>query len=75
MTNEEFCEIMDNSNFMIDSSNLYDMKIFDILQRQIPKEPYNVSNKAGICPNCGSYVCFAWHEVACGDCGQLLDWS
>lgn len=26
MTYEEYCEIMDKSNFMIDNSNPYDMK-------------------------------------------------
>lgn len=53
----------------------YINNILEALEKQIPKKPLNTKDKAGICPTCGNYICFAWHETACGDCGQAIDWS
>lgn len=77
MTNEELCEIMDNSNFMIDSNNKYDMKILEILNKQVPKKPikdcyFDIPN---VCPVCGQEFGFNSGFKYCENCGQALDWS
>lgn len=75
MTNEEYCEIMDNSNFLIDSANTYDMKIKEALEKQIPKKTKETSFGTE-CSVCNSIVkirgCakFAY----CPYCGNKIDW-
>lgn len=81
MTKEEFCEIMDNSNFMIDSSNPYDMKILEALGKQIPKKPIDNHH----CPSCETGlphkgITDEWCKCCfdpdfCPTCGQRLNWS
>lgn len=73
MTNEELCEIMDNSNFMIDSNNKYDMKIYELLKKQIPKKPINGHPRDYRCPYCYNDV--YGDGFYCGICGQALDWG
>lgn len=86
MTYEMLCEIIDNSNFMIDSNNPYDMKMLDILEMQIAKRPdIRVEEnypEAGCtyyhcdCPNCGEFIYGGrWHRPHHCFCGQKLDWS
>lgn len=86
MTNKEYCEIMDNSNFFIDSANPYDMKIKEALEKQIPKKPIPIDweqykdkiinaeyMRSGCwCPNCGRMIKSGKY---CVHCGQKLDWG
>ena len=71
MTNEEYCEIMDKSNFMIDSANPYDMKIKEALEKQIPKM---VVDKDSCCTICEEMIP-RWDYKYCPNCGQKIDWS
>lgn len=79
MTNEELCEIMDNSNFLADSSNKYDMKILEILNKQVPKSPHvriTLLTKSYRCPVCNCEVANQCKEDKyCDGCGQAIDWS
>ena len=42
MTFDEYCEIIDKSNFMIDSSNPYDMKIMNALKKDVKEKPTDI---------------------------------
>lgn len=81
MTNEEYSEIMDNSNFMIDSSNTYDMKIKEAFEKQILQVPYAIDFSDGEyqCPRCDELICHINNHYEmpnfCPNCGQRLDWS
>lgn len=80
MTNKEYCEIMDNSNFFIDSANPYDMKIKEALEKQIPKGYMKelFSNgyfKRNICPKCEDVRGLIKSYNFCPWCGQAIDWS
>lgn len=71
MTKEEYCEIMDKSNFLIDSANPYDMEIKEALEKQIPIKPIGKTN---ICPKCG-VIEFGYNEPNyCEWCGQKIKW-
>lgn len=84
MTNQEYTEIMDKSNFLIDSANPYDMEIKKALEKQIPQESFRISeidsndNAFVYCP-----ICKAGNETAinaikhiyCWKCGQALKWE
>lgn len=89
MTYEEYCEIMDYSNFMIDSENPYDMKIMQALEKQIHKSPkietrkiyHEFGDSVEIeyktfyrCPKCNGYI---RRSKCCdnNDCRQAIDWS
>ncbi len=81
MNNEEYCEIMDKSNFMIDSANPYDMEIKNALEKQIPKKVVHTHH----CPSCDKALpikgitdewcecCFNWKY--CPKCGQAIKWE
>lgn len=75
MTREEYIEIMDKSNFMIDSANPYDMEIKEALEKQIPKK-INVKNSIRYyCPSCDLYFDSRdWKSKYCGRCGQAIKW-
>ncbi len=81
MNNKEYCEIMDNSNFMIDSQNPYDMKIKEALEKQLAKKPLNIFECDDFhfdwtCPCCKrQFVGSTYGIKHCVDCGQLLDWE
>lgn len=81
MTNEEYAEIMDKSNFMIDSANPYDMEIKEALEKQIPIKPIIKTNaynhKFYKCPNCGIDIENVMYSpyVYCHKCGQKLNWG
>ena len=85
MTNKEYSEIMDNSNFFIDSANPYDMEIKKALEKQIPKKPLiRYENMGfGVSPNesIKIYVCACCKEDTdgatyfCQNCGQRIDWG
>lgn len=79
MTYKEYCEIMDKSNFMIDSSNPYDMKILKALEKCVEEKPTEVrtikdynSIKIGCCPKCMNKVFGS--DNFCNKCGRALDW-
>lgn len=85
MTYEEYCEIIDKSDFYIDSENPYDTKIVEALEKQISKKPtYYVYGYADgklvyntwHCPNCkkGYEVDFDNYNF-CPYCGQKIDRS
>ena len=65
MTNEDYCEIMDKSNFLIDSANPYDMKIKKALEKQIPIEPIKESM-------CSSNAFESWDKYYCPNCNKFL---
>lgn len=81
MTNEEYCEIMDKSNFLIDSANPYDMEIKNALEKQIPKEPIIVhvlqENDRGYlaCPICKTGTLVKEFDKFCWWCGQAIKWD
>lgn len=82
MTNKELCEIMDNSNFMIDSNNKYDMKIYKLLEKQIPKKPVcHLDDDWYCCPTCGKALSLGRRKLIdhkyeyCRYCGQLINWG
>lgn len=82
MTHEEYCKIMDNSNFYIDSQNPYDMKIKEALEKSIPRKPIlNFGGDWGeineyYCPCCNKYLTNDFDEpLYCFYCGQAIDWS
>lgn len=80
MTYEEYCEIMDNSNFYIDSENPYDMKIVEALEKQISKKPSNLRfTPDGFmhwnCAQCGESNRYEYTINYCNMCGQAIDWS
>lgn len=80
MTNDELSEIMDNSNFLLDSNNKYDMKIYGLLKKQIPKKPF-VDDDWYDCPTCGRALSLGHRKLIdhkyeyCRYCGQCIDWS
>lgn len=81
MTKEEYIEIMDKSNFMLDSANPYDMEIKEALEKQIPKKVIHYHH----CPQCDGGLptegitedyckcCFKWKY--CPNCGQAIKWE
>lgn len=80
MTFDEYCEIMENSNFMIDSSNPYDMKIRNVLEKDVKEKPIDIHPHSfaasvlfGYCPICRTSVIS--YKNYCDNCGQSLDWS
>lgn len=85
MSNEEYCEIMDKSNFLIDSANPYDMQIKEALEKQIPKIPcysgdgyYNGEMVIDTweCPCCGKQYEVDYEDYKyCPNCGQHIDHS
>lgn len=84
MTEQEYIEIMDKSNFMIDSANPYDMVIKEALEKQIPKKwDYEQGDETDIyiCPCCKDRFVLEWGTPKdneynyCPSCGQRLDWS
>lgn len=76
MTKEEYNEIMDKSNFMINSANPYDMKIKEVLEKQIPKKISVVNSIHYYCPSCDLYFDSRdWKSKYCGRCGQAIKWK
>lgn len=79
MTEQEYIEIMDNSNFLIDSANPYDMEIKKALEKQIPKKPTQVDKWGEFfqCPRCNGFVTdyFGCKMKYCSRCGQALKWE
>lgn len=80
MTFDEYCEIIDKSNFMIDSSNPYDMKIMNALKKDVKEKLTDVhshNSVAGVlfgdCPICKAIV--VNYKNYCDNCGQAIDWS
>lgn len=81
MTEQEYIEIMDNSNFLIDSANPYDMEIKKALEKQIPKKPIiktnlmtkHVSAHCSICDTDITY--YLSEENYCHNCGQAIKWE
>ena len=63
MTFDEYCEIIDKSNFMIDNSNPYDMKIMNVLKKDVKEKPIDIHPHSfaasvlfGYCPICKASV-------------------
>lgn len=83
MTEIEYNEIMDKSNFLIDSANPYDMEIKEALEKQIPIAPSEVNDEAlkldGIfdwcCGKCGTHHRNDFLLNYCSECGQALKWE
>lgn len=84
MSNEEYIEIMDKSNFLIDSANTYDMEIKEALEKQVAKKLTNIRKvkeydgyDMGNCPICGEPLDNSFYENLkyCFVCGQKIDWS
>lgn len=81
MTKEEFIEIMDKSNFMIDSANPYDMDIKEALEKQIPQKPIIKTNLmkrhvSAYCSICYTDITFYLSEESyCHNCGQAIKWE
>lgn len=77
MTYEEYCEIMDNSNFLIDSANPYDVEIKEALEKQIPKKPNyeHCTEMYACCPSCGLFLSRKAKHLYCSECGQRIDWT
>lgn len=84
MTREEYIEIMDKSNFMIDSANPYDMEIKEALEKQIPKELTSIRKvkqydgyDMGYCPVCDEPLDNSFYENLkyCFVCGQAIKWE
>lgn len=80
MTFDEYCEIIDKSNFMIDNSNPYDMKIMNALKKDVKEKPIDIHSPTlvngmvfGDCPICKAIVVNC--KNYCDNCGQALDWS
>ena len=80
MTFDEYCEIIDKSNFMIDSSNPYDMKIMNALKKDVKEKPTDIHPHSlaatvlfGYCPICKAIVVNC--KNYCDNCGQAIDWS
>lgn len=80
MTFDEYCEIMENSNFMIDSSNPYDMKIRNILEKDVKEKPIDIHLPTrvngmlfGYCPICKTIVIN--YKNYCDNCGQAISWE
>ena len=75
MTYEEYCEIIDKSDFYIDSENTYDTKIIEALVKQIPRKP--IKSYSYKCPCCGNEV-FSYDvrkQKFCSECGQAILWE
>lgn len=70
MTKSEMNEIMDKSNFYIDSNNLYDMQILDALNAQThacancAEADFSCNGARIYCSNLGCYMKF---ENCCRD--------
>lgn len=79
MTKEELNEIIDNSNFFIDSENEYDMKILEVLKKQVRVKCEDIitSDNEYIgtkCNKCGYLIVIPTNY--CPNCGQrIADWS
>lgn len=84
MTYKEYCEMIDKSNFIIDSNNPYDMKILKILKKCVEEKPTNVGVidndttiirdiMLGCCPKCMGSVSYG--DNFCPECGQVMDWN
>lgn len=75
MTFDEYCEIIDKSNFMIDS----DMKILKVLEKCVEEKPTGIrivehyNSKVGYCSKCMRTVFD--NDNYCPKCGQAIDWS
>lgn len=80
MTIEEYTEIMDKSNFMIDSVNPYDMEIKKALEKQIPrkiKQDIVDGKMARWCPNGCEITSITQYSSInyCPKCGQAINWE
>lgn len=82
MSKEEYAEIMDKSNFMIDSANPYDMKIKEALEKQIPQKVADDGMRIPFsyyCPNCFAELSDDGYKDEdakyCYKCGQKLKWE
>ena len=42
MTFDEYCEIMEKSNFMPDENNDCDMKIINVLKKDVKEKPIDI---------------------------------
>lgn len=80
MTFDEYCEIIDKSNFMIDNSNPYDMKIMNILKKDVKEKPIDIHPHSfaasvlfGYCPICKASVIN--YKNYCDNCGQAISWE
>lgn len=80
ITFDEYCEIMENSNFIVDNSNPYDMKIMNVLKKDVKEKPIDIHPHSfaasvlfGYCPICGASVIS--YKNYCDNCGQAIDWS
>lgn len=73
MTSEEYTEIMDKSNFMIDSANPYDMEILEAIEKQIPKKPKIVeTDNEGIDMETLKKCTYKIYDAHCSKCDSLI---
>ena len=80
MTFDEYCEMIDKSNFMIDSNNPYDMKIMNVLKKDVKEKPIDIHLPTrvngmlfGYCPICKASVIS--YKNYCDNCGQAISWE
>lgn len=76
MTYEEYCEIIDKSDFYVDSENPYDTKIIEALEKQIPKKPILKDGESVMCVDyadgLGEVKRTKWREWTCPDCSWFV---
>lgn len=73
MSEEEYVKIMDNSNFMIDSANPYDMEIKEALEKQIPMKPKAVEvDMEGMDMETGEEYTYKMDEAHCINCNSVI---
>lgn len=80
MTFDEYCEIIDKSNFMPDENNDCDMKIMNALKKDVKEKPTDVHSHSlaagvlfGYCPICRMNV--VNYKNYCDNCGQAISWE
>ena len=80
MTFDEYCEIMEKSNFMPDENNDCDMKIINVLKKDVKEKPIDIHPHSfaasvlfGYCPICRTSVIS--YKNYCDNCGQAISWE
>ena len=80
MTFDEYCEIMEKSNFMPDENNDCDMKIINVPKKDVKEKPIDIHPHSfvdsvlfGYCPICRASVIS--YKNYCDNCGQAISWE
>ena len=80
MTFDEYCEIMEKSNFMPDENNDCDMKIINVLNKDVKEKPIDIHPHSfaasvlfGYCPICRTSVIS--YKNYCDNFGQAISWE